>query len=124
SRPELRLTELPLLTQAEREQLLFGWNNTLAHYPRGKCIHEIFENQVERSPNTTAAVFGEEALSYGELNERANQLAHYLKQFNVGPDVPVAICVERSLDMVVGFLGILKAGGAYVPLDAAYPKER
>ena len=122
--PQLRLSELPLLTPAERQQLLVEWNQTTTDYPRQKCIHELFEAQAERTPQAIAVVFGKESLTYSELNLRANQLAHYLKRFDVGPDVPVAICVQRSVEMVVGLLGILKAGGAYVPLDALYPKER
>ena len=93
-------------------------------YPREKCIHELFEAQVEKTPDSVAAVFEEKQLTYRELNTKANQLAHYLKRLGVGPQALVGICVERSLDMIIGLLGILKAGGAYVPLDPAYPKER
>jgi amino acid adenylation domain-containing protein/FkbM family methyltransferase len=122
--PDLRLSELPLLTEAERHKLLVEWNNTAADYPRDKCIHELFEEQAERSPEAFAVAFEERQMTYGELNSRANQLAHYLMKQGVGPEVLVGICVERSLEMIIGILGILKAGGAYVPLDPMYPKER
>ena len=122
--PDARVSELPLLTEAERHQLLVDWNKTETDYPRDKCIHELFEAQVERTPDANALVFEGKQLTYGELNRRANQLAHYLRKLGVGPEVLVGICMERSLEMVVGLLGILKAGGAYVPLDPAYPKER
>jgi len=118
------ISELPLLTEAERQQLLIEWNNTFAEYPQDKCIHQLFEEQVERTPEAVAVVFEGEQLTYRELNARGNQLAHYLRSLSVGPEVLVGICVERSLEMVVGLLGILKAGGAYVPLDPAYPSER
>ncbi|HWI59618.1 MAG TPA: amino acid adenylation domain-containing protein, partial [Bacillota bacterium] len=122
--PKQRLAELPLLTEAERQQLLVEWNRTTTDYPRNWCTHQIFETQVERAPQAIALSFGPQSMSYAELNARANQLAHYLKQFHIGPDVPVGICVDRSMEMVVGVLAILKAGGAYVPLDASYPRER
>ena len=122
--PGLKLSALPLLTAAEHEQILVEWNDTKAEYSQEKCIHELFEEQVKRTPDAVAAVFGAQQLSYQELNERSNQLAHYLRSLGVGPDVLVMICVGRSLEMVVGLLGILKAGGAYVPLDPAYPTER
>ncbi|MEG4809778.1 amino acid adenylation domain-containing protein [Microcoleus sp. F8-D3] len=122
--PEQRISELPLLTPAERHQLLVEWNNTWAEYPQDKCIHELFELQVERSPDAVAVMFEGEQLTYSELNFRANQLAHYLRSLGLGPEVLVGICVERSFEMIVGILGILKAGGAYVPLDPTYPKER
>jgi len=122
--PELRLSDLPLLTEAERRQLLVEWNDTQADYPRDLCIHQLFEAQVEQTPDAIAVAFEYQQLTYRELNAQANQLAHYLLKLGVGPEVLVGICVERSLEMVVGLLGILKAGGAYVPLDASYPKER
>jgi surfactin family lipopeptide synthetase A len=122
--PDQRLSELPLLTQAETHQLLAEWNDTQTNYPKDRPLHHLFESQVERTPEATAVVFGNERLTYRELNRRANQLAHYLVSLGVGPDVLVGILVERSLDMVVGLLGILKAGGSYVPLDPAYPSER
>jgi amino acid adenylation domain-containing protein/thioester reductase-like protein len=122
--PERRISEFPLLSESERHQLLVEWKDTQSDYPHDKCIHQLFEAQVERSPDAVAVVFEDEKLTYQELNSRANQLAHYLQKLGVGPEVLVGICVERSLEMVVGLLGILKAGGAYVPLDPAYPKER
>jgi amino acid adenylation domain-containing protein len=122
--PEQRLSELPLLTAAERQQLLVEWNRTEAHYPHDECIHQLIETQVERTPEAVAVVCGEDQLTYRELNARANQVAHYLKKRGVGPDRRVGLCVERSLQMVVGMLGILKAGGAYLPLDLAFPRER
>ncbi len=100
------------------------WNDTEADYPKDKCIHQLFEEQAERTPDAVAVVYEDQQLTYRELNARANQLAHYLKKLGVGPDVLVGICVERSLEMIVGLLGILKAGGAYVPLDPKYPRER
>ena len=122
--PELRLTELPILTQTQQHQLLVEWNNTQVDYPGEYCIHELFEAQVERSPNSIAVTFEDKQLTYRELNQRANQLAHYLQSLGVKPEVLVGICVERSLEMVIGILGILKAGGAYVPLDPSYPQQR
>ncbi|MEP0857574.1 amino acid adenylation domain-containing protein [Trichocoleus sp. DQ-U1] len=122
--PQAPISDLPLLTQQEQYQLLFEWNNTTTEYPQNKCIHELFEGAVERSPDAVAVVFEGERLTYRELNARANHLAHYLRSLGVGPEVLVGICVERSLEMVIGLLGILKAGGAYVPLDPEYPKER
>ncbi len=118
------LSTLPLLTQAEWYQMLAKWNNTTVDYPRDRCIHELFEQQVERRPDALAVTFEGEQLSYLELNRRANQLAHYLCKLDVGPEVLVGLCTERSLEMVVGILGILKAGGAYLPLDPTYPAER
>jgi amino acid adenylation domain-containing protein len=122
--PDQRLSELQLLTDAEQHQLLVEWNDTQTDYPQDKCIHQLFEEQCLRTPDAVAVVFEDQQLTYRELNNRANQLARYLQQLGVQPDVLVGICVERSLEMVVGLLGILKAGGAYVPLDPAYPKER
>ncbi|MBR8838778.1 MAG: amino acid adenylation domain-containing protein [Stigonema ocellatum SAG 48.90 = DSM 106950] len=122
--PRQSISQLPLFTATERQQLLVDWNNTFVEYPQDKCIHQLFEQQVERSPNAIALVFEGEQLTYLELNARANQLAHYLQTLGVGAEVLVGICVERSLDMIVGILGILKAGGAYVPIDPAYPTER
>ena len=122
--PEQRLSDLPLLTETERQQLLVEWNGTKTDCPQDLCIHQLFEAQVERTPDAIAVVFEAEQLTYGELNRRANQLAHHLRALGVGPEVLVAICLERSLEMVIGLLGILKAGGAYLPLDPAYPKER
>jgi amino acid adenylation domain-containing protein len=122
--PEQRLSDLPLLSDTERQQLVVQWNDTKDDDPTDLCIHQLFEAQAERTPDAIAVVFEHEQLTYGELNRRSNQLAHYLKALGVGPEVPVAICLERSLETVIGLLGILKAGGAYLPLDPAYPKER
>ena len=119
-----RLSRLPLLTDAERHQLLIEWNNTRAEFPKEKCVHEMIEGQVERTPDAVAVVFEDEQLTYRQLNDCANQLAAQLRECGVGPNVRVGLCVERSLEMMVGLLGILKAGGAYLPLDAAYPHER
>ncbi len=115
---------LPLLTEAERQQLLVEWNDTQAPYPADRCFHQLFEAQAQRVPQTVAVMLGEQQLTYHELNTYANQLAHHLQALGVGSDVLVGLCVERSLDMAVGLLAILKAGGAYVPLDPAYPSER
>ena len=122
--PNGRLSALPMLTAAERRQLLTDWNQTQAAYPRELCVHEVFEAQAARTPDEIALVFEEEQLTWSELNFRADQLAGHLQKLGVGPDVLTGICVERSLDMVIGMLGILKAGGAYVPLDPTYPHER
>jgi len=122
--PARRLSELPLLTEAERQQLLDQERDTRRSYPREASIQELFEAQAERSPEAVAVLFKDEQVSYGELNRRANQLAHYLRSMGVGPEVLVGVCVERSVEMLVGLLGILKAGGAYVPLDPEYPQER
>ncbi|MCI0726484.1 MAG: amino acid adenylation domain-containing protein [Chloroflexi bacterium] len=122
--PTRRISDLPLLTESERQQLLVTWNATESTYPIERCVHELIEAQVEQWPNAAAVVFKEESLTYRELNQRANQLGHYLQKLGVGPETLVAICMERSLAMVVGLLGILKAGGAYIPLDPAYPAER
>ena len=122
--PQERISQLAMLTAVEQQQLLVEWNNTQVDYPQDKCIHQLFEEQVERTPDAVAVVFENEQLTYHELNCRANQLAHYLRSMGVSADALVGICVERSLEMVVGLLGILKAGGAYVPLDPEYPTER
>jgi amino acid adenylation domain-containing protein len=122
--PEQRLSSLPLISAAELQQLLVEWNNTALDYPREQCFHQLFAQRVECTPDSIAVVFADQQLTYAELNARANQLAHHLQTLGVGPEVLVAICVERSLEMVIGLLGILKAGGAYLPLDPAYPKER
>ncbi|MFN8008648.1 MAG: amino acid adenylation domain-containing protein [Terriglobia bacterium] len=122
--PAARVSELPLLPASEREHLLKGLNATGVEYPERSCVHELLEEQARRAPKSIAVVLGEEEMSYGELNARANQIAHYLRQQGVGPEVLVALCVERSVEMLVCLLGILKAGGAYVPLDPQYPPER
>ena len=111
--PDAKIVALPLLTDAERHRLLIEWNDTLRGSPRNKCVHQLFEEQVRRTPEGVAVVFENRQLAYRELNARSNQLAHYLRDLGVGPEMLVAICLERSLEMVVGLLGILKAGGAY-----------
>jgi amino acid adenylation domain-containing protein len=121
--PQQRLSELPLLTESQRHQLMVEWNDTQVKYPQ-QCIHQLFEAQVEKTPNAVAVVFEEEQLTYRELNSKANQLGYHLRSLGVKPEVLVGICVERSLSMVIGLLGILKAGGAYIPLDPSYPQER
>ncbi|MEZ4868170.1 MAG: amino acid adenylation domain-containing protein [Caldilineaceae bacterium] len=153
--PTQRIADLPLLTAPERHQILVDWNATQSATP-DQCLHQLFEEQVTRTPDAVAIIFADDrrlatgdwglatgdwevdgqsanpqspipnpqSLTYHELNERANQLAHYLQAQGVGPETLVGICVDRSLEMVVGMLGILKAGGAYVPLDPAYPAER
>ncbi|HSZ63766.1 MAG TPA: amino acid adenylation domain-containing protein [Terriglobales bacterium] len=122
--PDQRVSQIPLLADTERRQVLVEWNDTKVDYPACASIHEPFEVQASRTPNRVAAVFEGQTLSYGELNRRANQLAHHLRGLGVGPNVLVGLCIKRSLDMVVGLLGILKAGAAYVPMDPDYPKER
>jgi amino acid adenylation domain-containing protein len=122
--PDHRVSELPLLAEAERRQALVEWNNTKVDYPACASIHEPFEAWAARTPDRVAVVFERQAFSYGELNRRADQLAYHLRSLGAGPNVLVGLCVKRSLDMVVGLLGILKAGAAYVPMDPSYPKER
>jgi amino acid adenylation domain-containing protein/non-ribosomal peptide synthase protein (TIGR01720 family) len=118
------LTGIPLLSTAELNTILVEWNQTRRQYESRVCIHEMFEQQVERTPNAVAAAYAEEEMCYAELNKKANQMAHYLRKEGVGPEVRVGICVERSVEMVIGLLGILKAGAAYVPMDPAYPRDR
>ncbi|HEY9659701.1 MAG TPA: AMP-binding protein, partial [Allocoleopsis sp.] len=122
--PEQPLGHLSRLTATERQQILVDWNATDVDYPRQLCLQDLFEAQVARSPDAIAVKFADRALTYAELNQRANQLAHYLQTQGVQPEVPVGICIERSLEMVVGLMAILKAGGAYVPLDPTYPTDR
>ena len=122
--PSQQVGELPLLSGAERHQLLTQWNDTATEYPTDKCIHQLFEEQVEKTPDAVAVIFDAEQLTYQQLNSMANQIAHHLQTLGVEPEVLVGICVERSIEMVVGLLAILKAGGAYVPLDPNYPQER
>ena len=122
--PARRLVDLPILTRAERHQLLEEWNDSSLASPQDTSIHQLFEAQVARTPDAVAVVFEDQELTYQELNIRANQVAHYLQARGVGPEVLVGLYVERSLEMMVGLLGIIKAGGAYVPLDPAYPPER
>jgi len=122
--PDRRVLQIPLLSDGERRQLLEDWNATGADYPRDRCIHELFSEQVMRTPDAVAVVYEGGGVSYGELDRRANQVAHHLRGLGVGAEAVVGLCVERSLEMVVGLLGILKAGGAYLPLDPSYPPER
>ncbi len=118
------LASLPMLTEAEQRQMLFDWIGARREYSQDSCIHQLFEAQVKRTPKATAVMFEREKLSYMELNAKANQLAHHLRAVGVGRESLVGICMERSLEMIVGIMAILKAGGAYVPLDPAYPKKR
>ena len=122
--PQLPLSRLPLLTWPEQQQLLVEWNTTRQEYQEECCLHQLFEAQARRSPEAIAVVYEDEQLTYGELNRRANQLAHYLQSRGVQPEACVGLCLPRSLEMVIAVLGILKAGGAYVPLDSEAPTER
>lgn len=124
--PEVPLGDLPLLSAAERQQILVEWNATGEFKPglKDAALHRLFETQVEDTPDAVAVIFGNRRLTYGELNARSNRLAHALIDAGVRPDTPVGICARRSLEMVIGLLGILKAGGAYLPLDPDYPPER
>jgi amino acid adenylation domain-containing protein len=122
--PEQRLSNLPILSEAERLTLLLEWNDTQADYSKDVCIHDLFAARVKQTPDAVAVVYEDKHLTYSELNAQANQVAHYLRALGVSPEVLVGIYVERSLEMLVGILGIFKAGGAYVPLDPVYPKER
>ncbi len=119
-----QISELRMLSEAEQRQLLVEWNDTTRDYPSSLCIQELFQKQVELTPDAVAVIFGKDFLTYAELNRRANQLSGYLRERGVGLEVRVGICVERSVEMIVGLLSILKAGGIYVPLDPQYPKER
>ncbi len=122
--PNQHISELPMLSAEDRREFLFGWNDTHRDYPRDVFVPHLFEQQVEETPDATAVVYEDKRLTYRELNERANQLGHFLKKRGVGPEMRVAVCVERSLEMIVGVMGVMKAGGAYVPLDAMYARER
>ncbi|HEU4562900.1 MAG TPA: amino acid adenylation domain-containing protein [Longimicrobium sp.] len=122
--PDQALGTLDVLPEAERRLVVETWNATDAWYSADQCIHELFEAQVERTPGAVAVAFGDRTLTYAELNARANRLAHHLAAHGVGPNQPVAICVERGTEMIVGMLAVLKAGGGYVPLDPAYPGDR
>jgi amino acid adenylation domain-containing protein len=119
-----RVGQLSMLSDAERQQLLFDWNQTSESYRSPVCLHQLFSEQAKRTPEATAVVFENEQLSFAELENRANQLAHYLRRRGVGPEVLIGVCMERSVEMVVALLAVLKAGGAYVPLDPGYPPER
>ncbi|HEX2268014.1 MAG TPA: condensation domain-containing protein, partial [Pyrinomonadaceae bacterium] len=118
------LSSISMLTPQEEHQLVVEWNRVDIDYPQDQCIHWLVEEQVRKTPTATAVVFEDQQLTYQELNERANQLGHYLQAMGVGPEVLVAICMERSLDLIVGILAILKSGGAWVPLDPSYPADR
>ena len=122
--PEQTLANLSILSQEERNRLLVDWNDTARNYPSDKCMHELFAAQVAQTPNDVAVIFGDKTYTYRELDERANQLAHYLRSLGAGPEDLVGIYVERSAEMVVAFLGTFKAGAAYVPMDPAYPSQR
>ncbi|MEG5000682.1 non-ribosomal peptide synthetase family protein [Microcoleus sp. B4-D4] len=124
SNPQTAIDQLEMLSDRARHQLLLELNSTKADYQLDKCVHQLFEEQAERSPNRIAAVCENQQITYSELNARANQIAHYLQQLGVKPEVIVGLCVDRSLEAIAGILGILKAGGAYLPLDPAMPKER
>ncbi len=124
SNPAASISDLEILTSDEKHKLLVEWNDTEVNYPKDKCIHQLFEEQVEKTPENIAVIFGNNQLTYKELNEKSNQLAHLLQTKGAKPNALVGICVERSLEMIIGLLGILKAGGAYVPIDPTYPEER
>lgn len=118
------ISALPLLSEGEQDTMTVEWNTTQSDYPHDCRMHHLFEAQAERTPNATAAIFGDETITFDELNRRANQLSHHLRSLGVGSETLVGICLNRSLEMMVGLLGILKAGGAYVPLDPDFPLER
>jgi len=122
--PNRPVSELPILTEHERHQLLVDWNDTARAYPKDQCVHELFEAAATRTPDRTAVVFDDGHLTYRELNSRSNQLAHHLRNLGVGPETLVGVSADRSLEMPIALLGILKTGGAYVPLDPTYPEER
>jgi len=122
--PKVPIRELQIMPEAELNTILFDFNNTATNYPSDQCVHQLFEAQVKTTPEAVAVVFENQQLSYRDLNQRANQLAHYLQTLGVKPEILVGICLERSVEMVIGLLSILKAGGAYVPLDPAYPVAR
>ncbi|MCB0167536.1 MAG: amino acid adenylation domain-containing protein, partial [Anaerolineae bacterium] len=122
--PDRSISHLPLLAGGERHQLLLDWNETRTDFSTDVCIYQLFEAQVERTPEAIAVVFKDQQLTYAELNIRANQLAHHLQSLGVAPNILVGLWLDRSVDMLVGLLGILKAGGAYVPLDPTYPQDR
>ncbi len=122
--PDTTIDRLPLLTQDERRQLLVGWNDTARDYPREKCVHELFEDQAARTPDAVAVVCGDRRLTYRELDDRADRLAHHLAALGVGPGALVGVLLERSPDLIVALVGILKAGGAYLPLDPEAPPQR
>ena len=120
--PDESYTKLLMLSDTEQKQLLEEWNDTDVVYGHDCMIHELFEQQVARTPDAVAVVYEGGKLTYQELNEKSNQLAHFLQKRGIGPESLVGICIERSPDMIIGLFGILKAGGAYVPLDPSYPE--
>ncbi|MGE5431355.1 MAG: amino acid adenylation domain-containing protein [Syntrophomonadaceae bacterium] len=122
--PDARICDLQLMDDAERKMIIHEWNSAKTEFETSSCIHQIFERQAKLHPDNIAAVFEGSSLSYKELNEKANQLAHFLRKLGVGPEDIAGICIERSLEMLISLLGIIKAGGAYLPLDASYPEER
>ncbi|MFC5771144.1 AMP-binding protein, partial [Thauera sinica] len=122
--PQQALRALDVLPASERTQVLEGWNATARDYPPGRCLHELIEAQVDRTPQAVAVRQDGALLTYAELNARANRLAHHLRTLGVGPDARVAVCLGRSVELVVALVAVLKAGGAYVPLDPGYPGER
>ena len=122
--PDLRIDDAPLLSAAERHQLLVEWNDTKTDYPDDQCIQALFEAQADKTPDAVAVVFEHRRLTYRELNSKANRLARRLQDLGIGPSMAVGICLERSIEFVVGLLAILKSGGAYLPLDPSYPDER
>ncbi len=122
--PQQTIGELPLLTESEKQQLLVEWNQTQTSYPDHYCIHQLFEEQIVKTPDAIAVIDGEKSLTYEQLNQKANQLAYYLQNLGVKTEDLVGICIERSVLMIIGLLGILKAGAAYIPLDPNYPSER
>jgi amino acid adenylation domain-containing protein/non-ribosomal peptide synthase protein (TIGR01720 family) len=122
--PALSISEISLLDEEERRQVLFGWNQTEREYPAYQTVLELLEQQAQKTPHHPAVIFEGRQLTYGELHQRANQLAHYLQKLGVGPEVRVGVCMERSAELVIALLAILKAGGAYLPLDSSYPAER
>ncbi len=124
TQPQQAVSQLPLLTEAQRHQILVAWNNTRADYPRDQCFQHLFATQVEKTPEAIAVVFEDQQLTYAQLNQKANQLAHYLQTLGILPDTLVGICFERSINMLVAILATLKAGGAYLPLDPSYPPTR
>lgn len=122
--PQRRISAVQLMTSAEVQQLTVDWNDTGIKYPLDTCVHHLFEAQEERSPDAVAVVFGHEVMTYSELDRRSNQLGHHLLELGIRPEALVAVCLDRSLEVIIGILGILKAGGAYLPLDPEYPRDR
>ena len=124
NKPDCLISDLEMLSSSERQRIVIDWNNTYADFPREMCIHELIEEQVERTPDSPALIFGNQKLTYREVNERANQIAHILHKLGAGPEIPVGLYLERSADLVVAMLGILKSGSYFVPLDKIFPQER